>query len=115
MAAAHFLLFVPWQISWVVLFFSDPPFEGGWLDFYTFWMRDIIVTTGIYIVGATALAWAAVIIIDFNNEDDVFLIIYPAIILGIYVLTAPATILLVNANWEKTIKFFDTTELQLFE
>ena len=66
-------------------------------------------------MGTTALAWVAVIGLEYNNEDSDFSVIYPSIILGLYLLVMPVTTFLVNGNWEKTIKFFDKTEITVFE
>lgn len=115
-AGSHFIMIAPWTLAWFDLFLlSDAPYEGSMYDFYKFWMEDVLVNLLFWLVVATSLTWLAVIILEFNNEDDVFLVVYPAFVLGVYVLLAPPTSILVSDNWEKAIKYFDATEIDINE
>ena len=116
MAISHWVLLAPWNLAWFTLFFiSDAPYEGFWYDFYKFWLRDVIVTAFPWVILVTIAAWFSVIVLDFNNEDDVFLVVYPAFAVGVYILIVPLTALLINDNWESAVKYFDANEMEAYK
>ena len=115
MAGSHFLFVVPWHWSWVFLFFSDPPYEGANYDFYSWWLTNLIAPGMLWLVILTGLGWLACIFLEFDKEDDVFLIVYPVIVTGIYLLVGPITVALVIGDWEKAILYFDKLERERHE
>ena len=115
-AGAHLLLLAPWNWAWIVLFLlKDEPYEGKWYSFYSFWLRSIIKTFFPWVIVVTTGLWIATIVVDYNNEDDVFLVVYPGIALMVYILFAPITYILIAQNWEDAIKYFDSDERALAE
>ena len=104
----NLLLFAPWDVAWIILFFfSSPPYEGLMHGIYNFWMQGLIAPYFLYAAILIELLWIGVCVVEWGKDDEAFMIVYPIIFLLIYTLFTPLVVALVIADNHKAINYFD--------
>ena len=91
---SHTLLFIPFVLVWLQM--SQ---DGGPLEFYKYWLADIIVGSVVWIFTATELAWIGDIIYEWNEEDFAYSLIEPIIIAFFYPFLAFPTAYMIKCDY----------------
>ncbi len=107
-ALSHTIFFMPFSVAWLILFFfSKSPYSEGMVSFYTFWLRDLISPTILYVILVTWLAFIGDAVAEWGTDDTAYKVIYPILIAIVYGLFAPFSILTVTGYNERAILYFD--------
>ena len=116
LAVTHTIIFLPFAIIWLILFFfTSAPYEGGLLSFYEFWLGGLIAPSILFIMAGTWLFFLTDVILEYGSDDESYKVIEPILVLVIYGLYAPLTIILTIDYHERAILYFNAEQRQLYE
>lgn len=116
LAVTHTIIFLPFSIIWLILFFfSSAPYEGGLLSFYEFWLGGLIAPSILWIMAGTWLFFLTDVILEWGTDDESYKVIEPILVLVIYGLYAPFSIILTIDYHNRAILFFDSAQRELYE
>ena len=91
---SHTLLFIPFVLGWMQM--SQ---DGGPLGFYSYWLKDIIVSFIVWIFLLTELVWIGDIIYERDAEDFAYTLIEPILIAFFYPFLAFPTAYMIKCDY----------------
>ena len=99
----------------MLFFLSSSPYDAGTLDFYKFWLGDLIAPTILYVMAFTWLLFVTDVIVEWGEDDTAYSGIEPILISVLYGLFSPFAVLTVTGYSDRAILYFDDTKLEEYE
>ena len=91
---SHSLLFLPFVLVWIQ---TSP--DGGPIEFFKYWLGEIIVGFIVWMFVATELAWIGDIFYEKDAEDFAYTLIEPIIIAFFYPFLAFPTAYMIKCDY----------------